>query len=72
MATWKILDFGRVPTAGAHEVEFDCPSCGRAAKLPVLGRPLAQLRAGIVFDTDTHAMPSTIQCRSCRRRFEAA
>jgi hypothetical protein len=71
MATWKILNFGRVP-AGSQEIEFDCPNCGRSAKLPILGRPLAQLAGGIVFDNDHHAMPAEIQCRSCRRRFEAA
>ena len=72
MATWKILDFGRVPTAGAQEIEFDCPNCGRPAKLPILGRAMAQLQSGLVFDTGPREMPAAIQCRSCRRRFEAA
>ena len=64
--TWKILDRGQVP-AGASEVEFACP-CGYEAMLPVMGRPLAQCWSGIVFDNDgPFAMPTTVQCRKCRR-----
>ena len=71
-ATWDVLDLGRVP-AEANTVEFSCPNCGHEAVLPLLGRPLAQLnRGGIVFDNDCpHALPKTIRCRRCRRKFEA-
>ena len=69
-ATWKIVDYGKVPI-GAPMVEFDCPRCGRVALLPVVGVPLAQLHdGGIVFDIGQHAIPAQIQCRRCRRLFE--
>ena len=70
-ATWKIIDRGEVPER-AGTVEYDCPACGREALLPVLGLPIAQIGAGIVFDTGKHAMPAVIQCRHCRRCFEGA
>jgi hypothetical protein len=66
-ATWKILDRGEVPEPAQYEVDFVCPYCGRAALLPVLGLPNAQVGSGIVFDPGKHAMPTTVQCRKCRR-----
>ncbi len=69
--TWKILKRGRVPEQSLT-VEFTCPSCGREAMLPVLGLPMAQIHGGIVFDIGDYAMPSVVQCRACRRVFEAA
>jgi hypothetical protein len=74
--TWKVLDRGRVPESGPRvtTVSYTCPRCGRDAEMPVLGRPIAQLAGGgIVFDNDgVNALPSAIECRSCRRRFEVA
>ena len=72
MATWKVLDFGRVPTTGAVVISYDCPGCGHEAELPVLGMAIAQTAGGVVFEPGTHAIPAIIQCRHCRRRFEAA
>ena len=72
MATWKILDRGKVPDR-ALAVSYACPGCEREADLPVLGLPLAQMSGGgIVFDTQPYAMPAVIQCPHCRRRFEVA
>jgi hypothetical protein len=67
-ATWKILKTGRVP-AEAPSMLFTCPGCGREALLPVRGLPLAQVAAGVVFDTADYALPREIECRACRRRF---
>lgn len=64
--TWKVLDYGRVPV-DAGTVSFTCP-CGAEAEMPCLGRPLAQIGAGIVFDNDVDGyLPETVQCRRCRR-----
>jgi hypothetical protein len=63
--TWKILDYGPVEQ-GAPVVEFGC-LCGYEAMVPVKGRALAQIGAGIVFDTRGGALPDSIQCRKCRR-----
>ena len=71
MKRWRILARGAVPIR-THEVVFACMSCGTEALLPVLGLPLAQIESGIVFDIGRHAMPAVIQCRTCRRRYEAA
>ena len=70
-ATWKILEWGAVPK-NAPTLEFDCPGCGRAALIPIVGLPLAQMGGGVVFDNTEHHMPPAIQCRHCRRAFEAA
>lgn len=81
MATWEVLDRGDVPELdsldvpdglGAHLVEYDCPHCGAAANLPVVGRPLAQLGDGIAFDIGRYALPRLIRCRMCRKRYERA
>ena len=63
--TWKVLDFGKVPEHSTASVDFTCCKCGREARLPVVGRPLAQIEHGLVFDIGPHAMPSLIQCRKC-------
>lgn len=69
VCTWKVLDFGDVPT-DARQVTYTCLGCGRGALLPVLGVPLAQLEHGIVFDGGPRAIPKIIQCRRCRRTYE--
>jgi hypothetical protein len=66
--TWRILQRGDVPP-NAQEISFGCPGCGAEAGLPILGLPIAQIGAGIVFDVGKNAMPVRIQCRSCRRIF---
>lgn len=67
--TWKVIDYGSVPK-GSPMAPFTCP-CGASAALPVIGRPLAQLDGGIVFDNDAAgAIPDVIQCRKCRRILE--
>ena len=64
--TWRIIDYGTVPE-DAPQVPFTCP-CGVEAAMPVQGRPLAQVGAGIVFDTvGPWAIPAVVQCRKCRR-----
>lgn len=64
--TWKILDYGDVPK-DARTVEFTC-LCGQEAQLPVKGRAIAQIEAGLVFDNDERGvLPETIQCRRCKR-----
>ncbi len=70
-ATWDVIDRGDVPLQ-AQEMEYDCPGCGRAALIPILGLPIAQMSGGgIVFDPGPRAMPRLIRCRHCRRRYEA-
>lgn len=68
--TWKILDYGDVPT-GASTISYSCQACGHEAAMPVKGRALAQLAGGgIVFDTNEEgAIPATVQCRKCGRTF---
>lgn len=70
---WKILDRGAVPV-GAPTMSFACPNCDREAEMPVIGRPLAQLKdGGIVFDNDgPYAGPELIRCPFCRHTFEKA
>ena len=68
LATWRILDLATVPP-NAPTIIFDCPSCTTPATLPVVGRALAQVQRGVVFDPGPYALPRTIQCRHCRRRF---
>ncbi len=74
--TWKVLDRGLVPDSGPRvtTIDFACPGCGRDAALTVLGRPLAQVGGGgLVLDNDgPNALPRSIECRSCRRRYEVA
>ena len=67
--TWDILDYGEVPE-DAPKLEFTCENCGTDADLPHLGVAIAQVGAGIVFDTEKYAMPARIRCRACRRIFE--
>jgi len=68
--TWKILDRGDVPLDAAT-VDFACVHCGREAVLPVVGRPLAQVESGVVFDNDRRGiMPRLIQCRKCGKVLE--
>ena len=69
-AAWRILDPGEVPVGDGRLVMFACPHCGKEAKLPVLGVPLAQVGEGIVFDPGHRAIPKAIQCRFCRKRFQ--
>ena len=66
--TWKILDAGGV-TKWDTSIELEC-RCGNAARLPVVGRPIAQVGIGLIFDPGTHAIPKTIQCRTCGRVLE--
>lgn len=68
--TWKILDRGTVPDPAPNSVVYTCMHCMREADLPIVGVPLAQLDAGLVFDTDVHAMPKAIECRKCRNRYD--
>lgn len=65
--TWKVLDYGVVKPAGP-QAELEC-MCGRAAMLPVRGRPVAQAGNGLIFDDEDGAIPPTIQCRKCGRIF---
>lgn len=73
MRSWKVIDSGTVPP-NARKIEYTCMGCMREALLPVVGTVLAQLDAGLVFDTDTdkRAIPKQIQCPHCRKRMEAA
>ena len=66
--SWKVIGRGCVPD-GAPTVLYTCTGCGKEARLPVLGLPVAQVQAGIVFDNGIFALPDTIQCRRCRRRY---
>jgi hypothetical protein len=71
-ASWRVLDFGEVPESSAT-ISFTCPKCGKDAELPVVGRALAQAaEGGVIFDTGKYALPTVIQCRFCRRKFEVA
>ena len=63
--TWRIIDRGDVPLA-AMTVPFVC-RCGYEAELPVRGRAIAATQDGIVFDPGHYAIPTTVQCRRCRR-----
>jgi hypothetical protein len=72
MATWKIIDPGRVVEGapGVQQVDYTCPHCGAEALLPVRGLILAQLNnGGLVFE-GPYEMPRHIQCRKCRRQFD--
>ena len=71
MSTWAVLDRGNVPEGlPSHDVEYECPSCGNEAELPVLGLPIAQIGRGLVFDLGGHEMPRVIRCRICRKTYE--
>jgi hypothetical protein len=71
MATWKVLDLGKVPE-GARTIPFACSHCGTEADLPIVGTVIAQLEDGaFVFDCGPQEMPLTIQCRKCRHVFES-
>jgi len=68
--TWRILDRGAVPE-GASTIMYPC-RCGYEAMLPIAGRPIAmglgrQSDGWVIFDPGTNALPTTIQCRRCRR-----
>lgn len=68
--TWKVIDRGNVPDPAPNHVMYTCIHCMREAELPVVGVALAQIGAGLVFDTSNHAMPRVIRCRKCRRTYE--
>lgn len=70
MGEWKIIDRGNVPE-NAGTIVYACPGCGTDASLPALGLPIAQIGDGVVFDNNKHSLPKIIQCRRCRRRYEA-
>ena len=64
--TWRVLDRGTVPDTAAM-VPVSC-ICGYEAAVPYVGRPLAAIGQGVVFDVGVpHALPPTIQCRKCGR-----
>ena len=69
--TWRILEIGWPDGTLTSEVTFACPHCGWEADMPVVGLAIAQMEGGLIFDTGNHAVPHQIQCRSCRKRFEA-
>lgn len=69
---WRILDYGDVPTTTVPSIEFTCLNCMHDSLLPVVGRPIAQLEQGLVFDPGPRAMPRIIQCRFCRAKLEAS
>ena len=69
---WKILDRGDVGEHDGHDIEYTCARCGKDALLTVVGLPIAQTGAMVVFDVGRHAMPAAIRCPHCRRSFEAA
>jgi hypothetical protein len=69
VSAWIVRQYGDVDPATAYQADFDCVGCGNEATLPVMGRPLAQLGPGIVFDIGTRAMPAEIQCPKCMRVF---
>lgn len=70
MRKWKILDFGSVPENAPPKLEFTCTNCMRDALLPVVGRPIAQISSGIVFDIGDYAIPKKIRCPHCRKGME--
>jgi len=65
MKEWTILDPGEVPS-GARKVLFTCTECGADATLPVVGVPIAQAGAGLVFDRGPRSLPSVIECPVCK------
>lgn len=68
-ATWDVIDRGKVPVE-ALEIDYDCPICGRTARLPVVGMAIAMGGGGVIFDRGEHEVPALIRCRHCRRSFE--
>jgi hypothetical protein len=69
---WRVLDYGDVPPTTAPTVEFTCLHCMHDSLLPVVGRAIAQLEQGLVFDIGPRVMPRQIQCRNCRVKLEVA
>jgi hypothetical protein len=71
--SWRVLDYGAVPAppATTGSIDFTCTHCGLELKLPVVGRVIAQIGDGLVWDLGPRAMPKVIQCRNCRRMLEA-
>lgn len=67
--TWKVLEYGQVPPDSMRAL-YTCLHCGHEAHIPVVGRPIAQVGMGIVFDAPPYEMPTRIQCRKCRRIYE--
>ena len=70
--TWKVLAWGDVPPATTQLIPWVC-ACGSQALLPAVGRVIAITGheihgdTGVTFDDRHHALPHTIQCRTCHR-----
>lgn len=69
MRTWKILDLGDVPEDSAVTV-LTCVRCGTDATIPVVGVAIAQVGAGLVFESKPYKTPRMIQCRKCGQVLE--
>jgi ribosomal protein S27E len=69
MRTWKILDLGDVPEDSAVTV-LTCVRCGTEAAIPVVGVAIAQVDAGLVFESSPYQTPRMIQCRKCGQVLE--
>lgn len=69
MRKWKILDYGDVDRDVSDVSEFACPKCWEESELPVNGKTIAQIGAGLVFDPGKRALPKLIKCPHCRNTF---
>lgn len=67
---WKILDWGSVERAKAHEIDYTCVKCWQDSALPIMGLVMAQCDDSLVFDIGHHAVPRRIRCPHCKRTLE--